>query len=190
MVVLSGSGDHFPNYGSVESHPAQLIMDNWVRNLHDLVYLPAGRFGHLEGQPLSEFAARTGDRKEPSQADLIAFANPANWPERMAHMADYRRNELNYFRAIRMLYRSSGWPNHYDRAGLLSALGTFRNRAQEYDKKLKQLNPRALQPVPYVTLTPEEMTIRRAKDDFLQEAAGPLAIKRLEQYNQPWAETQ
>jgi hypothetical protein len=154
-------------------------MDNWVKNLHDLKYLPERM--NLIVQHVPEFDITTGNGKEPSQADLIAYSNPEDWRTRLPSREDWQRNELNYFRAIRNLYQKFGWPNQFDREGFLSVVDDFRKRVDDYDRRLKRSNPNAFWPVPDVIFTPEEMEMRKEKDDFLQETAGPLAIRRLEQ---------
>jgi len=177
MTIMRSWSDHWPNYNSLQSYPAQFIMDNWVKNLHDLVYLPV--YATLIAQPVPEFDTTSGARLDPSQADLIAYANPQNWRTRIPLREDAQRNELNYFRAIRNLYQNFGWPDHFDCEGFLVALRQFQKDVENRDRQLKRSNPKAFWPIPGVTFTPEEMAMRRDKDDFLQEVAGKFALRRL-----------
>jgi hypothetical protein len=166
---------NLPNYQTLESYPAQLVMNNWIKNLFDLIYLP--EYGKIELQPVSEIEVKSGERKAPSQAELIAYANPRDLSTHIFKSEDYARNQLNYFRAKRNLYYKFGWPNSFDRDGFLTALLDFRKRVKEYDQRIKRINPRALWPMA-AKFSAEELSIKRRKDDFLQETAGQLAIGR------------
>jgi hypothetical protein len=177
MTIMRGWSDYWPDYNSLPAYPAQFIMDNWVRNLHGLVYLPVGT--KLLAQPVPEFDITSGARLEPSKAELVAYANPKNWQTRIPLREEAQRNELNHFRAIKNLYYKFGWESHFDWEGFLNALRDFQKVVEDHDERLKQSNSRAFWPMPGVTFTPEDMTMRRDKDDFLQDAAGELALARL-----------
>jgi hypothetical protein len=182
MAILLGHACSWEDYKSKTFHPAQMIMQNWVQNIHDLIYLPMLAF-ELRAQLLPEFDQATGTRKYPSEAELIAFANREDWKKWVPMLKEeYYRNELNNFRAVRNLYHRFGWPDQgqFDRQGLLNACWNFHERVQAYDKQLKISNRQAFWPVEGVVFTPEEMEMRKNKDDYLQEMAGLLRVKRLE----------
>jgi hypothetical protein len=180
MAILRGWECDWRNYKSEKFHPVQLIIQNWIQNIHDLIYLPV--CCELKAQAFPEFELETGRRKEPSQAELFAFADPKDSEKIFPLKPEERRNQLNYFRAIKNLYHEFGWPDQtqFNRAEFLSAVSDFYEKVRDYDVRLRKSNRKAFWLVHGVVFTPKEMEMRKEKDDYLQQMAGPLAIKRSE----------
>jgi hypothetical protein len=178
MTIMTPWQDPWDSYNSLQFHPAELIMKNWVQNIHDLVYLPVHK--KLDAPHVEEFDRRTLSRKAPSQADFLAYATQGDWPAKFPPVIDRRLNEINSFRGIQNMYRKFGWPDRFDREGFLSALDDFDKKVYDLDKRLRQSNPRAFWLVMDLVFTPEDMAIKKEKNDFLEEMAGPLAVRRLQ----------
>ena len=176
MTVIRGWSDGWDEYNSL-SPPAEIIMNNWVKNIHDLVYLPVQL---LKALPVLEFEDRTRSRIEPSQADLIAYANPEGWRKRPPAIEDWQRNELNYFRAIKNMHRAFGWRIRFQREEFLIAVADFQEKVLDHDKRLKRSNPRAFWPVPDVTLPPKRWRCEGKKMTFARDSQYHWAIGRLE----------
>lgn len=177
MTIMTSWHDRWDSYNSLQFHPAELIMKNWVQNIYDLVFLPVHTI--LDALHVEEFDRRTLYRKAPFQADFLTYATQGDWPTKFPQVIDQRLNEINAFRGIQNMYRKFGWPDQFDREGFLSALDDFDKKVYDLDKRLRQSNPRAFSLVMDLIFTPEDMAIKKEKNDFLEEMAGPLAVRQL-----------
>jgi hypothetical protein len=175
MTIVHPWQDHWEEYRSLPFHPAELIMNNWAQNIHDLVYLPG--YTELDALELFEFDTRTLSRKVRSEADFLAYATQGDWPEKFPAIIDKRLNDINSFRGIRNMYRKFGWPHKFDREGFSSASKEFDKKVYDYNKRLRQSNPKTHWLVENIVLSPEDRAIIEEKSEFLEEAAGPLAIR-------------
>jgi hypothetical protein len=97
-MYLNGAKD----YIGMLFHLVYLVMNNWVQNLHDLIYVPWPfdeygtiyvQSGPKESDPESEMCDSV------ATSDLITWANEPNWNRDLAYREDKQRTDLNLFRA-------------------------------------------------------------------------------------------
>jgi len=154
-------------------------MNNWVQNLHDLIYAPwpFGEYGSLYVQSgPQEFDPRTGDRHSVTDLDMTTWANEPNWNIGLATREAARRNNVNFICAIRNMYQQYGWPGHFQENEFSAALQQFHDRKEQLDDEVHKANPMAGDSTePH----PDEVEPRKQRMEFLVGAAGQLAIKRI-----------
>lgn len=166
------------DYTNMPFYQAQRVMDNWVQNLHDLIYVPwpFDEYDtiHVQSGP-KEFSSENGNRLIVTTSDLTAWANEPNWNRGLATREESRRNDLNFIRGIRNLYLRYGWPGQFQKQEFFAALQQLNDRKEEHDDKVHNANPMAGDSTePH----PDEVEPRKQRMEFLEEAAGQLAIKR------------
>jgi hypothetical protein len=179
MCFLDGNR-YIVEYTDQPFYPAKLIMNNWVQNLYDLIYLgfPDWTPRTIVFQPgPCEVELGTGNRAPFNKAELLDRVNEPyqTMPEGVDGRQEQRLHEINYFRAIQDLYLENGWPNQFDRETFLEALNGFIERHDKLEKRIDTANPKASREC--VPLTTEERQLRKEMILFLQNTAGPLAIR-------------
>jgi hypothetical protein len=171
------------SYTSLPFHPTELIMNNWVQNLYDLIYLPWPLSGYGDGGQIfiqsgpKEVNEETGTRMHIATSVLREWASEPGWNNGLWYREEERRTDLNFLRAIRNIYREYGWPNHFVGTTFITALEAFKRRKSQLERTVRDANPMAFD-TPGSELHPDEVEPRRQTEKFLEEAAGQLAIKR------------
>jgi hypothetical protein len=158
-------------------HPAELILNNWVQNLYDLTYAwTPYRFGFADGiqaEPNpNPVDYTTGEPNMWDSVQIQAWIKEPFLPWILRE--DHLLVELNLFRAMQNLYHQHGWPKQFNRGAFLDARKRFTEEYGRFQQKIQKANPKGFRGTP---VTPEEREARQERLAFLQEAAGPLAVK-------------
>jgi hypothetical protein len=176
LNMYSSSTRDYYNQTDIPFVPAKEIMDNWLQNLHELVYVP---WQHEEYSPIHiqpgphEFDHTSGQRIVVSEATMLSWANDREWNKNTIYPYDLRRNAANFVRSIRNIYFAHGWPKDFDKKHCLIALERFNEEHSEHDGAVSQARPVWVQ---VWESHPNEAVPRMKLATFLETSAGTLAI--------------
>jgi hypothetical protein len=111
MIILDMFSNIGNNYDYTKTRlpfvDAKVVMNNWLQNLHKLVYVP---WRYEEYMPIyvqpgpPEYHATSGEPTPVSDAQVSAWANDPDRNKDKFYQYDLRRNGVNFVRAVRNIF--------------------------------------------------------------------------------------